>query len=639
MDRIIVRAVACILGVFFTVAHATDVSGLISTNTTWTAAASPYVVTGNILVDTLTTLTIQPGVAVRLDPAKAIMVKGTLNAVGTAADSIVITKNQAAGWTKLWLKSSSKCRLQYCRIEYADNFVADAKNAAVYDEGSDSVYIGYCTISNNTGEGGIFINGGSATITNNTITVNSCPGTDAGCGGISIIGGSATITNNTVSYNSSGLGAGIFINYASDRIVIANNSITHNMAAGGAGGGIYCSYTNGSSTDTTFYLTNNIISNNSVGWAGGGIYYEGRSSGGSVFAKMANNTFTDNVARSSVLSPGLGGGIHIMGSGFLQTFVSITHNIFANNTASQGGAIYNSGVSAIRFNTITDTNFSAIYCYGSSNSNGIGSYVIRTNNIYVTGYAVYVDNPVGTSRDRDARYNYWNTTNIDTINAGIFDYFDDFSKDILIYKPFLNAPFSDTIAPSAPINLTADNSNQPDDSMFVINWTNPPDASGISEYYYKIGSPPVSDFDTNSALLPSPPIRGRFHAAPDTVFSANGMLYVWLVDSSGNLNYRNNASVTLTHSGIRERKNNADVHLVFSLMPDHVLYYELPGKARVSLVVLDLAGRLVKHLYSGTREQGRYTQTMQENDLSNGIYYIRFQAGDFTSVKIFSVLR
>ena len=63
-----------------------------------THAGSPYIVTGNVLVDTLVRLNIQPGVEVKIDSEKYIMVKGTLNAIGTATDSIIITKNGTAKW-------------------------------------------------------------------------------------------------------------------------------------------------------------------------------------------------------------------------------------------------------------------------------------------------------------------------------------------------------------------------------------------------------------------------------------------------------------------------------------------------------------------------------------------------------------
>ena len=56
--------------VAFSTVYATDVSGTISSNTTWSLANSPYVVTGNILVNSGVTLTIEAGVTIKFDSGK-----------------------------------------------------------------------------------------------------------------------------------------------------------------------------------------------------------------------------------------------------------------------------------------------------------------------------------------------------------------------------------------------------------------------------------------------------------------------------------------------------------------------------------------------------------------------------------------
>ena len=45
----------------------TNVSGVISANTTWTKANSPYIVNSNLLINSGVTLTIDPGVVVKFD--------------------------------------------------------------------------------------------------------------------------------------------------------------------------------------------------------------------------------------------------------------------------------------------------------------------------------------------------------------------------------------------------------------------------------------------------------------------------------------------------------------------------------------------------------------------------------------------
>jgi RHS repeat-associated protein len=79
---------------------ATNVSGTISTDTTWTVANNPYVLTGNVTVAAGVTLTVEPGVVVKFNSQfRTLTVNGTLKAVGTAGSRIVFTsvKDDAAG--------------------------------------------------------------------------------------------------------------------------------------------------------------------------------------------------------------------------------------------------------------------------------------------------------------------------------------------------------------------------------------------------------------------------------------------------------------------------------------------------------------------------------------------------------------
>ena len=78
----------------------TNVSGNITTNTTWTKAASPYNLTSNVIVDNGATLTVEPGVVVEAKGHIYLSVLGKIIAVGTEADSIYFKGNGVKGfWT------------------------------------------------------------------------------------------------------------------------------------------------------------------------------------------------------------------------------------------------------------------------------------------------------------------------------------------------------------------------------------------------------------------------------------------------------------------------------------------------------------------------------------------------------------
>jgi hypothetical protein len=71
-------------------AHAatgTDVGGILSSNTEWTTAGSPYVVTSQVQIPAGVTLTIDPGVTVE---GGNFLLNGTISAIGTASDPIDI---------------------------------------------------------------------------------------------------------------------------------------------------------------------------------------------------------------------------------------------------------------------------------------------------------------------------------------------------------------------------------------------------------------------------------------------------------------------------------------------------------------------------------------------------------------------
>ena len=127
--------VALLLGISFCFVHQeqdclaaplTAVSGAITENTTWTLADSPYIVTGDIIVEPDATLTIEPGAEVRFDGVYALSVRGTLLAEGLPGQEVLFTSNQTdpepGDWGVLDFRADSNpSHLLHTIVEYGGN--------------------------------------------------------------------------------------------------------------------------------------------------------------------------------------------------------------------------------------------------------------------------------------------------------------------------------------------------------------------------------------------------------------------------------------------------------------------------------------------------------------------------------------
>ncbi len=155
-----------LLSVFTNLYAQTPVNG--NQSGTWTAANSPYQVTGDITVSAGQTLTIEAGVTVNFQGHYKITVLGILNAVGTENDFIIFTpNNQTEGWFGISLGQSIDgnvtaadgiCNFSYCKFEYgktSGNEYPDTHGGAVRMINSDAVFEN-CIFSDNSsleGEG------------------------------------------------------------------------------------------------------------------------------------------------------------------------------------------------------------------------------------------------------------------------------------------------------------------------------------------------------------------------------------------------------------------------------------------------------------------------------------------------------
>jgi len=126
--------------------HGTNISGLITINSIWDIDRSPYIVTGDVIVDRNTTLIIQQGVKVLFDGFYGITVKGVLIADGSA-------NNQQGGIESALQKSTFEGNmLNSSLIMFSSNKVepgAKDWRGIIFDNTNDDKSIIKCSLIKN----------------------------------------------------------------------------------------------------------------------------------------------------------------------------------------------------------------------------------------------------------------------------------------------------------------------------------------------------------------------------------------------------------------------------------------------------------------------------------------------------------
>jgi len=255
-------------------AHATDVVGAVSG--TWTAASSPYRITGNVTVNSGTSLTIEPGVQVRYTGPFTFLVNGDIQAVGTPGSPILFTRDIATDASRgegLLRVVSTSVQSHISNTTFEHGLITDASTISPAAGGglylfNANIVVEDCIIRNNeapAGAGIYIVNTGSrdTVVRNNEIYGNqSIDGTSSITGGAGLFAngaggsGDVQIYNNLIHTNSrSGNaanwegGGGVHLN--SSKAVLVHNTIWGNTSEKGPGLHM--------SSDGTSYVANNVI--------------------------------------------------------------------------------------------------------------------------------------------------------------------------------------------------------------------------------------------------------------------------------------------------------------------------------------------------------------------------------------------
>lgn len=428
----------------------TNVSGFISTNTTWTLTSSPYIVTGNALVSAGYTLTIEPGVVVKFNTDKALQIDGELIAVGTPQNRITFTSNQSSpapgDWAKIHFPNTcvdatidihgnfiSGSIMKYCDVLYGGGLgfgsihIEDSSpyfnNCKVLNSESAGIYAHVTSswIDSSSFKGckdyGLYMDRIEANISDvcfrgNVIENNSGGGINIGPnGGVHYL----RISNNYFTSNQ-GFGTLVLSDVSHRNVIIEENTFLSNSCANVIQGN---------------YLTNHFIScNKFINNSGktlnmeGGYYNEGTISG---------NLFEGNNSPTNI--------IHIQNYyAFYPTY--FFNNIIRNNTAQNCLKII-PNIGNTLFTQISNNDFSnntvinTIYIQPEVASSGsIDFLYIKHNNFLnpLTRYEIYNSIDYG-SANIYIDSNYWGGPNTSHIDSVIYDYFDYANQSVVYYLP------------------------------------------------------------------------------------------------------------------------------------------------------------------------------------------------------------
>jgi len=136
----------------------TIVNADIQSDTTWTTAGSPYIVTNNIAIQAGATLTVRPGVIVRFNALTGLDAYGRLVAEGAQSQPILFTASTATpgSWSGINLIGEAAApnvgsRFRYATIEYGGSYYANlyliharasVRNCTIRQGSADGLYGG-----------------------------------------------------------------------------------------------------------------------------------------------------------------------------------------------------------------------------------------------------------------------------------------------------------------------------------------------------------------------------------------------------------------------------------------------------------------------------------------------------------------
>ncbi|MDB4316424.1 FG-GAP-like repeat-containing protein, partial [Cyclobacteriaceae bacterium] len=449
----------------------TDVSGTISSNTTWGLSGSPYNVTGNVGVSNGVILTIDPGVIINFLGDYKILIKGILLASGSTSSFITYNGNTVEGNNVMIMFKSTN--LSNSAIAYS-NFIGPQRAIQLAEESEHQ--------QDGTKNSGILT-------VKYTGFINSGVYTDGYSTSAELKFENSTFENSVIKGY-----------YPRTEIITLTDCVVKNSEI------FSDSYNNG----IKFYSSRIEDSNFKIGCCGSNINLDNSIVYNSFF-QQTNSPNSVVINKSIVINSAISlssGDIQLTSSimafddsyelpessGYMSSVYEI--GIYSRKAVISNSAIYGfvlgEGVNLNTYsnysNSITQSTFSnnSVHLEISGNN---GSFDLENNNFLSSNDLVRVSNL--SNRNVTANNNYWGTTVDAEIQNLIYDSNDNLDVGTVDYTPFATA--LNTTAPiSPPVNVIKVKSGS--DIIFSWNANLESDVAGYKLYY---GSPTGYSYSTS----------------------------------------------------------------------------------------------------------------------------------------------
>lgn len=473
----------------------------IEEDTTWTKANSPYNITYNTTVAAGVTLTIDPGVIVKVDDSLALLIDGTIIAEGTEAEPITFTNRGQENWKNIVVSALSSGTALDENYNYISgnifNYVYLQNGGKNSDRGTLEIY-----------DQNIFID--------NSIITNSAK---YGLYAIGDLNSSIIIQNSEVSYS---MMYPIYLS-SHDTIILTNNDLIQNNS--------YYTYVNCDNISNV--SDNNFIDTglNFQGYHNSTIYnniFSGFNSssrtlletGNGMLCQINNNTFIDNIVKF-LLDLADRNNYHHLSNNIIQRNTAHNYLISSDTNYIYGNAHFFMQGNSITNNTVLNNN-ALINIHGSSDASTTYSQIINNNILNNDSHMIIrviynfnnklriinnvINNPLAShelynnqsfessSIILNLTHNYWGFTDEFTILGRIYDYIDNSDKQKTDYTPFA---VDDSIADMVCQPVYSLNTGEYTGTQSVSISTYSPDAT---IYYTTDGSEPSAVNNDGSGL-------------------------------------------------------------------------------------------------------------------------------------------